>query len=115
VVLELVGGAYIEEDLRCVAPKGRIVLVGLMAGTRADVDLAAVLRKRIDIHGTVLRSRPLEEKIAAAQVFARHVVPLLEAKRIAPVVDKVLPLAEAGKAHAYLANNEGFGKVVLEV
>lgn len=115
VVLELVGGAYIEEDIACVAPRGRIVLVGLMAGTRADVDLAAVLRKRVTIVGTVLRSRPLEEKIAAAQLFARHVVPLFVSGALKPVVDRVMPLDLAAQAHAQLAANEGFGKIVLSV
>jgi putative PIG3 family NAD(P)H quinone oxidoreductase len=114
VVLELVGGAYIGEDLICAAPKARIVLVGLLAGMRADVDLGAVLRKHVQLIGTTLRSRPLEAKIAVAQTFARHIVPLLADGTVAPVVDKVLPLAEAGAAHAYLQANEGFGKLVLE-
>jgi NADPH:quinone reductase-like Zn-dependent oxidoreductase len=63
----------------------------------------------------VLRSRPLEEKIAATQRFARHVVPLLASGALRPVVDRVLPLDRAGEAHAYVASNQGFGKVVLEV
>jgi putative PIG3 family NAD(P)H quinone oxidoreductase len=115
VVLELVGGKYVEEDLACIAPRGRIVLVGLMAGTRADVDLAAVLRKRVTIVGTVLRSRPIEEKIAAAQSFARHVVPLLASGAVKPIVDRVLPLARAAEAHEVMAKSDTFGKIVLEV
>ena len=115
VIVELVGGAYVEEDLACLAPRGRIVLVGLMAGTRADVDLSAVLRKRATIVGTVLRARPLEEKIAAAQSFARHVVPLLASGALRPIVDRVLPLDRAADAHVAMAKNEGFGKIVLEV
>ncbi len=115
VVLELVGGSYIEEDIACVALRGRIVLVGMMAGTRADVDLAGVLRKRVTIVGTMLRSRPLEEKIAAAQVFARHIVPLFASGVLKPVVDRVMPLDLAAQAHAQLAANEGFGKIVLSV
>jgi NADPH:quinone reductase-like Zn-dependent oxidoreductase len=115
VVLELVGGAYVAEDLACVAPRGRIVVVGLLAGARADVDLSMVLRKRLEIRGTVLRSRPLEEKIEAANVLARHLAPLFATRQLEPVVDRVLPLARAAEAHAYVASNEGFGKVVLEV
>jgi putative PIG3 family NAD(P)H quinone oxidoreductase len=115
VVLELVGGAYLAEDLACVAPRGRIVLVGLMGGARAELDLGALLRKRASLVGTVLRSRPLEEKIMAAQAFSRHVVPLFERGALRPVVDRVLPLEEAAAAHAYVASNESFGKVVLEV
>jgi putative PIG3 family NAD(P)H quinone oxidoreductase len=115
VVLELVGGGYLVEDLACVAPRGRIVLVGLLAGTRADLDLGLVLRKRIELRGTVLRSRPLEEKIDAARVLGRHLAPLFATRQLEPVIDKVLPLARAAEAHAYMASNDGFGKVVLEV
>ena len=114
VILELVGGAYLAEDLLCAAPRARIVLIGLMAGARAELDLGLILRQRLQIVGTVLRARPLEQKIAAVQEFARHVVPLLETGAVKPVVDRVLPLAAAAEAHRYVASNAGFGKVVLE-
>ena len=115
VVLELVGGAHLSEDLACVAPRARIVLVGLMGGANAELDLGAVLRKRVQITGTMLRSRPLEEKIAAVQQLARHLMPLFERGALRAVVDRVLPLAQAGEAHAYVASNDSFGKVVLSV
>jgi NADPH2:quinone reductase len=114
VVLELVGGGNIGEDLACVVGRGRIMLVGLIGGSKTEVDLGLMLRKRIQLLGTHLRARPIEEKIAATQSFARHVVPLLAAGRVKPVVDRVMALAEAAKAHAYMASNEGFGKVVLD-
>ncbi len=113
VVVELVGGAYVSENMGCIAKRGRIVVVGLVGGARADIDLAALLHKRATIIGTVLRARPLEEKIAVSTTFARHVVPLLDARACKPVVDRVLALAEAGAAHSYVADNQGFGKVVL--
>jgi len=115
VVLELVGGAYVAEDLYAVAERARIVVVGLTAGTRGELDLGLLLRRRVSVTGTVLRARPLEEKIAAMRTFARHVVPLFAAGRLRPVVETVLPLAEAAKAHALVASNATFGKVVLEV
>jgi NADPH:quinone reductase len=115
VVLELVGGAYVAEDVRAAAPLGRILVVGLTAGARADVDLRLVLTKRLTVKGTVLRSRPLAEKIRAAEVLERHVLPLVAAGRVRPVVDRVLPLAEAGAAHERVASNASFGKVLLEV
>jgi putative PIG3 family NAD(P)H quinone oxidoreductase len=115
VVLELVGGGYVPEDLLCTATRGRIVVVGLMAGVRADVDLALVLRKRLQVTGTQLRNRPLGEKIAVTQAFARHVVPLVEKGALVPVVERVMPIAQAGAAHAAMASNEGFGKIVLTV
>jgi NADPH:quinone reductase-like Zn-dependent oxidoreductase len=115
VVLELVGGSYVPEDLLCVAPRARLILVGLMAGIRAELDLNLILRKRLHIIGTQLRNRPLGEKIAATQEFARHVVPLLDGKALIPVVERIVPVTQAAAAHAAMASNEGFGKLVLEV
>jgi putative PIG3 family NAD(P)H quinone oxidoreductase len=115
VVLELVGGGYMAEDLLCTAPQGRIVLVGLMAGVRAELDLGLVLRKRLQIIGTQLRARPLGEKIEVTRTFARHVVPLVEAGRLVPVVERVMALPEAAAAHQAMASNEGFGKIVLSL
>ena len=114
VVLELVGGDYLREDLASVASEARIILVGLMAGASVTVDLGAVLRQRVLLRGTVLRSRPLEQKLDAMQGFARHVVPLLANGALQPIVDRVLPLAEAAAAHSYIEQNQSFGKVVLD-
>lgn len=115
VVVELVGGGYVAEDLACVAARGRIVVVGMLGGARVDMDLGVLMRKRVELRGTMLRSRPLEEKIEAANVLARHLAPLFATRQLEPVIDRVLPLARAGEAHAYVASNDGFGKVVLEV
>jgi NADPH:quinone reductase-like Zn-dependent oxidoreductase len=115
VVLELVGGAYVTEDLACMAPRARLVLVGLLASACAELDLGAVLRKRLELHGTVLRARPLEEKILVTRAFARHVVPLLARGDLKPIVDKIFPLGEAAAAHAYMAENAVFGKIVLAI
>lgn len=114
VVLDLVGGGYFGESVACAAPKGRLVLVGLLAGPRCDLDLVAVLRKRLTLRGTVLRSRPLEEKIAGARVLERHLMPLFASRRLTPVVHAVLPLERAAEAHALVAKNVGFGKIVLD-
>lgn len=113
VVLELVGGGYLAEDLRCIQTLGRIVLVGLLAGAKTELDLGLVLRRRVRIMGTVLRSRPLEEKIAAVRAFEAQVVPLLVRGAVRPVVDCVMPLADATRAHERMASNVGFGKIVL--
>ena len=115
VVLELVGGSHLVEDLACVALRGRIMLIGLMAGANAELDLRTILSRRVQITGTMLRSRPLEEKIAAVQQLARHLMPLFERGALHAVVDRVLPLAQASEAHAYVASNDSFGKVVLSV
>jgi NADPH:quinone reductase len=112
-VLDLVGGSYLGGDVEALAPKGRILLVGLVAGARHDLDLRAVLGKRASITGTVLRSRTLEEKVAAARGFARDVLPLLEAGTVVPVIDRVLALEDAARAHEVVAADRTFGKVVL--
>jgi NADPH2:quinone reductase len=115
VVLELVGGDYVPESLASLGEKGRLVLVGLLAGAHVGIDLGLVLRRRLRIFGTVMRARPLEERIAAAQMLARNLVPLFASRALVPVVDRVLPLAEAGEAHRLVGDGAVFGKVVLEI
>ncbi len=115
VVLELVGGSYVPESLASLAEKGRLVLVGLLAGARADVDLGLVLRRRLRVFGTVMRARPLEEKIAAAQILARNLGPLFASKSLVAVVDRVMPLLEAGEAHRFMTEGASFGKIVLSI
>jgi putative PIG3 family NAD(P)H quinone oxidoreductase len=115
VVLELAGGAYVAEDLRCIAPRGRIVVIGLVAGPQTEISLATLLQKRATLIGTTLRARPLEEKIVTARMLERELAPLFDEKKLAPVIDRVLPLARAAEAHAAMQSNETFGKIVLEV
>ncbi len=115
VVLDLVGGDYVPESLAACASRARLILVGLTGGRKASLDLGLILSKRLEIVGTVMRARPLEEKIDAAQLLTSRLVPLVEQGRLAPVIDRVMPLAEAADAHRYLASNDSFGKVVLTV
>lgn len=115
VVLDLVGGPYTSESLDALDDKGRLVLVGLMAGVRADVDLGLVLRRRLRVFGTVLRARPLEEKILAARVLAHRIAPLVGEGKLCAVVDKTFPLDRAMDAQRYVASNAGFGKTILTV
>jgi putative PIG3 family NAD(P)H quinone oxidoreductase len=115
VVLDLVGGSYTRESISACATKGRVVVVGLTAGGSAEISLADLLRKRITLVGTVLRARPIEEKILVAQVLEHNLAPWLGEGRVRPILDQVLPLAEAPAAHAHLAGNASFGKVVLDV
>ncbi len=113
VVLDLIGGAYLATDVEVCRPTGRIVLVGLVAGNSATLDLGAVLRKRIRLMGTVLRSRPEHEKAAATAAFRREVAPLLAAGTLRPIIDRTYPLEQAEDAYAALASNTTFGKIVL--
>lgn len=115
VVIELVGGDYLKEDVACAARKGRIIIVGLLRGARSELDLGQVLSKRLRIFGTTLRARPIEEKIEVSQSFARHMVPLFEAGKLKPVVDKVFKLEDASAAHAYMESNSNFGKIILSM
>ena len=114
VVLELVGAPYLDLDVAALAVKGRIVIVGTGAGTDAAISLRTLMTKRASLRGTMLRARPLEEKAAAVQAFARSVVPLLAAGRALPTVDRVFPAEEAGFAFDHLAQPGKTGKVLLE-
>jgi putative PIG3 family NAD(P)H quinone oxidoreductase len=113
VVIDFVGAAYLAENLRALAPRGRLVVVGLLGGASEPLDLGLVLRKRLTVVGTVLRARPLEEKIAATRAFDDQVVPLLRRGVVRAVVDRVLPLRDARAAHEVVGANANFGKVVL--
>ena len=106
---------YVAEDLACLATRGRAVIVGALAGSQCDLNLPLLMHKRVELRGTVLRARPLEEKIVAARALERHLVPLFERGTLRAVVDRVLPLARAGDGHELLHKSETFGKVVLEV
>jgi putative PIG3 family NAD(P)H quinone oxidoreductase len=115
VTLDLVGGAYVPADVRAAAPRGRVMIVGTVAGATANVPIGMVLRKRLTLRGTALRSRTLDEKRAATDAFARDVVPLLDTGVLRPTIDQVLELEEIAAAHERLASNGTFGKVVLRV
>jgi len=113
VVLDFVGAAYAAENLAALAPGGRVINIGTMGGNKATVDLALLMRKRGEIIGTVLRPRPLEEKILATRLFAKDVLPLLSQGRVKPIVDDALPMDRAREAHERLEKNDSFGKLVL--
>lgn len=113
VVLDLNGGPYLNASLEATAMKGRIILIGGVAGGKADVDLYQILRKRLHVIGTVMRARSLEEKIATTTAFGEEVVPLLAQGTIQPVIDSVFPLEKIQDGHRRLESNETFGKVVL--
>ena len=114
VVLELVGAPNLARDVATLALKGRIMIVGADAGADAEVSLRALMGKRATVRGTVLRARPLEEKAAAVQAFARSVAPLLAAGRALPGIDRVFPAEQVTDAFDYLARPGKTGKILLE-
>jgi NADPH:quinone reductase len=115
VVLDLVGGPYVGASAAALGLKGRLLLIGSMGGREAQLPLGHVMSNRLTIRGTVLRSRPLEERILTTRAFAAEVVPMLERGVVRATVDSRFPVAEIGAAHRRLESNVTFGKVVLDI
>lgn len=115
LVLELTGGGYVEEDIACLAPQGRLIVVGLVAGAKANVNLGKVLSNRLEIKGTTMRRRPLEEKIQANNIFVKQVLPLFEKGLLKPIIAKTFRLEEAAEAHHFMQADKNFGKVILNL
>ena len=113
VVLDMVGGPYWERNLASLSLWGRMVLVGLMGGDKVEANLGQLMPKRLRVHGTTLRPRTLDEKIAVTVQFKRHVLPLIADGRIQPVIDRTFPLEEVSEAHEYMESNANFGKIIL--
>lgn len=115
VVLDVIGAAYWEQNLRALARQGRMIEVGLMSGAALEnASLQPLLMKRLQVRGTTLRARPLEQKAQATRAFEKSVLPHIASGRIKIVVDSVYPLAEAAAAQASMEANANFGKIVLE-
>ncbi len=113
VIIDLVGAAYLEDNLKVLADSGRVVHVGLLGGTKATLDLGRLLEKRITLVGTVLRTRTSEEKAVLARQFIELVFPLFEQGRMIPIIDSVMPMAQIKEAHEKLERNDTLGKIVL--
>lgn len=113
VVLDMVGGAYIEREVQCLADDGRLALIAVQGGTEARFDAGLVLRKRLAITGSTLRPRSVAYKTALARELRQRVWPLLEAGRVRPVIHQVFPAAQAAQAHALMESNTHVGKIVL--
>jgi len=112
-VLDLVGGNYLEGNLRVLGSLGRIVVVGLTSGATAPFNMGVLLRKRLTIVGTMLRGRPVEEKIALAREFSDRIIPLFENGRLKPVIDRRFPLGEVVDALRHVDDGRAKGKVVI--
>ena len=115
VILDVIGGDYVERNIACLAVKGHIIQVGVMAGKPVPFNVGLLLGKRASITGTVLRARPLEEKIAISQRFASEMLPLFSTGQLKPVIDSVYAFADIASAHEYMATNGNVGKIVITV
>lgn len=115
VILDHIGAAYLERNMKALAVGGRIALIGIMGGRKAEIDLGRLLVKRQEIIGSVLRPRPADEKAGIIARFREAVMPLVAERRIVPLIDRVYRLEEAAEAHRRMERGGHFGKIVLRV
>jgi len=115
VILDMVGGDYVERELKCLADDGRIAVIAFLGGTKATINLSEILRRRLTISGSGLRPRSVEFKGAIARNLRDKVWPLIESGKIKAVIHKTFPLAEAAKAHELMESSQHIGKIVLTV
>ena len=115
VVLDVIGGEYLARNLQCIKVQGRIIQVGVMGGSVASFPLGALLPKRASLIGTVLRSRPIEQKIDANQRFVRELLPRFDDGALKPVIDSRYPLEDIANAHTYMAANANVGKILIDL
>ncbi len=115
VILDCVGATYFDENLRALAPRGRLVLLGTLGGGGGGgpVPIGMMLGKRATVFGTVMRARPIEEKIALARLATTRLVPMFERGLLTPVVDRIIPMAACADAHACMERDQNVGKIVL--
>ena len=114
VILDMVAGDYVARELDCLAEDGRLVIIAVQGGTKAEVNAGKVLRRRLTITGSTLRPRPLAFKAAIARALRHAVWPLIEQGRIRPVIHGVFPAAQAAQAHALMESNQHIGKILLD-
>jgi len=115
VIVDFVGAAYAEQHAACLAPRGRHVVVGVMSGAQASINLGRLLQRRQSLLGVVMRSRSIPEKIALTRAFVRSTLPLFADGRLKPLVDSVFSLSDVARAHQRMEANENLGKIVLRV
>ena len=114
VILDVIGRDYLDANLRSLAHAGRLVVVGLMGGAVAEVNLGLLMSKRLRVHGTVMRARPLIDRAEITRDYQRHLEPAIVSGDMKPVIDSVFPLSKAAEAHRYMAENRNFGKILLD-
>ncbi len=114
VVLDMVAGDYVAREVKCLANDGRLAIIAVQGGTKSEIDIGAVLRKRLAITGSTLRARTVEYKGQLARALREQVWPLLEAGRVKPVIHQVFPATQAAQAHALMESGTHVGKIVLD-
>jgi NADPH:quinone reductase-like Zn-dependent oxidoreductase len=114
-IVDFIGGSALERHQGCLAPRGRLILVGLLGGAAAPLDLGRILMHRQQLRGLVMRSRSIAEKIELVQRFERELWPALEQGRLLPQLDQSVPLSDVAAAHLRMEHNRNAGKIVLRV
>jgi putative PIG3 family NAD(P)H quinone oxidoreductase len=114
LVLDIMGASYLGRNMDAVATDGRIVVIGMQGGNQTEIDLGVMMRRRISLISTTLRARPAAQKAVIVAAFAAEVVPALADGRLRPIIDRVLPLDDAGEAHRLMESGEVVGKIVLD-
>jgi NADPH2:quinone reductase len=115
VILDMVGGDYVPRELKCLADDGRLVFIAYLRGPKAEINIDAVMRRRLTISGSTLRPRPVEFKAAIARSLREKIWPLIEAGRIKPEIYQTFPLEQAAEAHRLMESSQHIGKIVLTV
>lgn len=115
VILDLVGGSYLARNLEAAAVEGRLVVISLIGGARAEINLLTIMSKRLTLTGSTLRARTVAQKAAVAEAVHRNVWPLLSAGRVRPIIHATFPLAEASEAHRLMETSTHIGKIVLTI
>ncbi|HRF43813.1 MAG TPA: NAD(P)H-quinone oxidoreductase [Candidatus Competibacteraceae bacterium] len=115
VILDMVGGDYVQRDLSALAVEGRLIFIAFLRGAKVELNLASVMMKRLTVTGSTLRSRPIADKAPIAQALRETVWPLLASGKVCPIIDRIFPLSEAADAHALMESNRHVGKILLQV
>jgi NADPH2:quinone reductase len=115
IIVDFVGAPYFDQNIQAIATWGRIVYLATMGGAHANINLALLMGKRISLRGCTLRTRTLEEKLAATRRFATSVLPLLASGKVKPVIEQVYSLEEISSAHEAMSENKNFGKLIVKI
>ena len=115
LILDMVGASYLARNMEAVAVEGRLVVISLIGGARAEINLGTLMSKRLTVTGSTLRIRSVAQKAAVAEGLRRHVWPLLSAGRVRPIIHATFPLAQASEAHRLMETSQHIGKIVLTV
>ncbi len=114
-ILDLVGASVWQGNMKALARKGRMIIVGMVGGVKVEADLSTILRKRLTVTGTVLRARPIEEKISLTQQFQKHMLPHFDTGKLRPIIDTTIDWQKVPQAHQLMEENKNSGKIVLRV